>query len=111
MASAGAPMPGAQRFFICKVVSTMSTNWIIITDVNCVPDLKGPFPDSMLKQYLREALEERMGSRIAVATIHDGSLSVQDGPECLQMMDGRSAPLARRHRASTRVIQQERKTP
>lgn len=84
----------------------MSTTWIIIRDPGCVPDLKGPFPDSMVKQFIREALECRMGSFITVATIHDGRLNVQDGPECLEMMDGRSRSLARRHRESTRVHQQ-----
>lgn len=40
------------------------SNWIIIRDPGCVPDRKGPFPDHLLKQYLREALEARMGSMI-----------------------------------------------
>lgn len=80
------------------------TTYIIIRDKGCVPDQKGPFPDGMVKGFLKEALEARMGSFVTVATVYDdGRLSIQDGPECLEMMDRRHKHLARKHRASTAV--------
>lgn len=88
----------------------MSTTWIIIRDPSCVPDRKGPFPDHLVKQFLREALEARMGSFVTVATINGTDLSVEDGPQYLEIMDGRFRSLARRHRESTRVHQQITRT-
>jgi hypothetical protein len=80
----------------------VTTTWIIIRDPGCVPDRKGPFPDVMVKQFLVEALEARMGSFVTVATIDGTDLRVEDGPQCLEIMDGRYRHLARRHRASTK---------
>ena len=88
----------------------MSTNWIIIRDPGCVPDLKGPFPNHLLKQYLREALEARMGSFVTVATVEDDNLRVEDGPQYLEIMDNRFRSLARRHRYSTRITQGVKET-
>ena len=82
----------------------MSTNWIIIRDAGCVPDRKGPFPDHLLKQFLREALEARMGSFVTVARVNGDDLHVEDGPQYLEIMDGRFRALAKRHRESTRAF-------
>lgn len=75
-------------------------NWVVIRDPGCVPDLKGPFRPVQVAPFLREVFECRPRSFVEVLTVtHGGIVSVQDGPECLEMTDGRSAPIARKHRA------------
>lgn len=75
-------------------------NWIVIRDPGCVPDVKGPFRPVQVAPFLREVFECRPYSFVEVLTVtYGGIVSVQDGPECLEMTDGRSAPIARKHRA------------
>lgn len=76
--------------------------WLILREPHCVPERKGPWPAKMTAQVLREFMDARSGAFITVLTIgHDGGPIVQDGPECLEMIDGRSMPRAERHRASS----------
>lgn len=72
--------------------------WVVIRDPGCVPDLKGPFLDSQIADFLREVFKHRQQSFVEVVTVHDSGIDVQDGPEALDVIDGRSAPVARAHR-------------
>lgn len=74
--------------------------WVIIRDVGCVPDRKGPFRRDTILPFLREAFAARPGSYIDVLTISDGVPDIQHGPEYLQQADGRSMSVGRRHNAS-----------
>lgn len=81
----------------------MST-WLELREPGCVPELKGPFPAHAFVQTMKEFLAARPSAFITVLTITDGGYPVlQDGPEALEMADGRLKHLARRHRESTRM--------
>jgi hypothetical protein len=76
-----------------------SRHWVIITDPGCVPDRKGPFlTGTLLKRFLREAMDGRPYSHLMVISCA-GDPVVEDGTVCLEMMDARSFPTTRRHRA------------
>lgn len=75
--------------------------WLILREPGCVPDLKGPWPHAMTKMVLREFLEARPSAFVTVLTIHANGPDVQDGPHCLEMLDGRSKYTARRHRVTS----------
>lgn len=76
--------------------------WLILRGPRCVPERKGSWPAGMMAKVLREFMKVRPGEFITVLTLgHDGDPIVQDGPECLEMIDGRSAARAKRHRASS----------
>lgn len=78
--------------------------WLILREPGCVPERKGSWPASMMASVLREFMEARPMAFITVLTLgHSGDPIVQDGPECLEMIDGRSAPRAARHRESSRA--------
>jgi hypothetical protein len=79
-------------------------DYIIITDPGCVPDLKGPFnAPGHLKRFLKEAMAARPFSHLMVASCH-GTLMVSDGTQELEMLDMRSSPTARKHRARLKSI-------
>lgn len=72
--------------------------YIVIRDPGCTPDRKGPFPPKRVAGFLGEAMAARPFSYLEVITVHeDAEITVQDGPECLQLLDGRSMAVARRH--------------
>lgn len=77
--------------------------WLILREPGKVPEIKGPFGPQWVKAALREFMEARPSAFITVLDINHGQPSVQDGPECLEMLDGRSTSTARKHRASTRA--------
>lgn len=88
--------------------------WFILREPGCVPERKGPFPHSMTRPFVREVMDARPTAHITVLSIHGDDIEVQDGPEWLMMADGRSAPRARRHIASTRAahgLQAGRRAP
>lgn len=73
-------------------------DYVIITDPGCIPDLKGPFTaPGHLKRFLKEAMAARPFSHLIVASC-DGTLSVSDGTQELEMLDMRSSPTAQKHR-------------
>ncbi|HWV44159.1 hypothetical protein [Pseudorhodoplanes sp.] len=76
--------------------------WLILREPGKVPVQKGPFAARTIAATLREFMKERPNALITVLTWHDGGPSVQDGPECLEMIDGRAKHIAARHRRSTR---------
>jgi hypothetical protein len=79
--------------------------WLILREPGKVPERKGPFGYIPLADTLREFMAARPSALITVLTWENESAGplVQDGPECLEMIDQRSASVARRHRASTRA--------
>lgn len=84
------------------MTKAMPAIWLILREPGKVPERKGPFDCGRLAPVLRELMHVRPAAFITVLTWHDGAgPSVQDGPECLEMIDGRSRPIAKRHRAST----------
>lgn len=87
--------------------------WLILREPGCVPDLKGPWPHASTKMVLREFLEARPSAFVTVLSWGDGGYPiVQDGPQCLEMLDGRSRYTAQRHRetsAAAFMIEREEK--
>lgn len=77
-------------------------SWIVIRDPQCVPDVKGPFAPGDVAPFLREVFAARPFSYVEVVSIEDGAILVQDGPEALQMLDGRSMSVGRAHNARLR---------
>lgn len=75
--------------------------WLILREPGKVPERKGPFPHSNIAVVLREFMKARPSAYITVLTWGGNEPDVQDGPECLEMADGRSSSIASRHRSST----------
>ncbi len=92
-------MPGVSR-----VDEMPGEDWVILREPGCVPERKGPFAHGggRLVGFLREVMRARPGAYITVASYAFGRLCVQDGPEALMMLDGRSRSVARRHLRTTR---------
>lgn len=77
--------------------------WFILREPGCVPQRKGPFRHEQVKAFLRSLLSERPTALVTVLRISDGEPDVQDGPECLEMIDGRLRSIAARHRETTKA--------
>lgn len=82
--------------------------WLILREPGKVPERKGPFPHRTLRKTLREFMAARPSAFITVVEIHGTEISVEDGPQCLEVLDGRSASTAAAHRESTRKAFAER---
>lgn len=86
---------------------TERTHWVVLRRPGNVPVRNGPFsPNKELGEFIREVMAGRPGDFITVLAMQDGEPEVYDGPEWLECRDGRSAPLARKHRESTRYVTQ-----
>lgn len=77
--------------------------WLVLREPGSVPQRKGPWPRSRVRAVLREFITARPTAYIDVLTIGSDGPSVQHGPELLQMLDGRSIGVGRRHNARTRA--------
>lgn len=76
--------------------------WLELREPRRVPERKGPWLLTGLAPILREFMAARPTAYITVVTIgHDGP-DFQDGPEALQMADGRSMSTGSKHIARTR---------
>jgi hypothetical protein len=76
--------------------------WLELREPGKVPCRKGSFATRDTAKVLREFMEARPTAFISVVTIDSrGEPHFEDGPECLEMCDGRAASLASRHRASS----------
>ena len=76
--------------------------WIELREPGRVPVRKGPFNrPADLKKFLIELFDYRQSALVTVVTLHDSGPEFQDGPECLEMMDGRQHRRARRHRENS----------
>lgn len=91
--------------------SEQSRTWFILREPGCVPQLKGPLPPKMVANFLREVMEFRRTAYITVLTLVDGAPIVQDGPECLMVLDGRSMGPARRHMQSSGAAHHDEMIP
>lgn len=78
----------------------MRKTWLILREPRRVPERKGPFPPETLAATLREFMEARPNAFITVLRC-EGEPDVQDGPECLEILDGRSKRTATSHRATS----------
>lgn len=80
----------------------MNPAWIEMREPGGAPERKGPFNDGEhLKQFLIELFDHRPSALVTVIFMHPCGPSLQDGPECLEMMDGRCRNRASRHRANS----------
>jgi hypothetical protein len=77
--------------------------WLVLHEPGCVPERKGPWRLTEQRRVLREFMRARPTALIDFVTIGSDGPQVQRGPECLQMLDGRSMAFARRHNASVRA--------
>src|SRR5690606_21691982 len=85
-------------------VSTERNNrfWLSLREPGCIPDRKGPWPKDQTAKVLREFIAERQTAYIDYITIGDDGPLIEHGPEVLQMVDGRSMSVGRKHNARVR---------
>lgn len=77
--------------------------WLTLRDPGRLPERKGPWPASQTASILREFIAARPTAYIDVLTWSPGyGPLIQHGPEVLQMRDGRSMSVGRKHNARTR---------
>lgn len=88
----------------CREITALRKRraWLILREPGCVPERKGPFPTRTIAKTLREFMAARPGALIDVLTT-EGSPDIEDGTQALEIADGRSASVARRHRETTRA--------
>lgn len=77
--------------------------WLVLREPRKSPELKGPFRSGImpLAHTLREFMADRPRSLITVLTITSSGPLVEDGPQALEIADGRSHPVAANHRRSS----------
>lgn len=69
-----------------------------------VPQQKGPFTTGdHLKKFMIEALDVRPSALITVIEVMETGIVLNDGPEWLEVQDGRQRHRARRHRKNSRA--------
>ena len=69
--------------------------WMLVRDPGCVPERKGPFLKADTADRIREFMRARPFSFLSILTIDQSGLpSIEDGPEVLQSLDGRSVGFA-----------------
>ena len=84
--------------------NTAPVFWIIVADPGCVPERRGPIRNvNELAMSLRQLMDDRPWSHLIVARIDGDQLYLEDGTQALELIDGRSAPIARRHRERLRL--------
>lgn len=84
--------------------------WLFLREPGCVPQRKGPWNKDRSADVLREFIRARPTAYIDYVWIgHLGYPEVQHGPEVLQMIDGRSMSVGRKHNERVRVAEAARK--
>lgn len=83
------------------MTDTNDRTWFILREPGKVPERKGPFRATQVREFLIELFDARPTALVTVLSIVNGYPDVQDGPECLEMIDGRYRARAARHRANT----------
>lgn len=92
-ANASRPLTNEDRF------------WMLVRDPGCVPERKGPFLKVDTAARIREFMRARPFSFLSILTIDpSGQPSIEDGPQVLQTLDGRSVRFASKHIARLRSI-------
>lgn len=71
--------------------------WLELREPRRVPERKGPWSSGMVATVLREFMAARPSAYITVVTIDANGPSFADGPETLQMADGRSMSTGAKH--------------
>lgn len=78
------------------------TTWVELREPGKVPQRKGSFQTPcQLKAFLIELFDSRTSALVTVIEVMESGIVLQDGPECLEVMDGRQRHRAARHRANT----------
>ena len=86
--------------------------WLIVHEPGLVPELKGPWEHVGFKSVMRDFIAARPLAYLTVLTVDEqGVPDVQHGPEALQMADGRSMGVGRRHNQRTREAHRAALTP
>jgi hypothetical protein len=76
--------------------------WLIVHEPGKVPDRKGPWLHTGFREVMRDFIGAYPTAYLTVLTVDaDGTPWVQHGPEALQMADGRSMSVGRKHNART----------
>jgi hypothetical protein len=76
--------------------------WLIVHEPGLVPVRKGPWLNTGMAPVLRDFIAAYPTAYLHVLTIGpDGTPYVDHGPEQLQMLDGRSMSVGRKHNART----------
>lgn len=84
-----------------KAMGDDTRTWFELREPGCVPERKGPIRPDGVASFLRELFKHRPQAYVTVITMGQDGPSLQDGPECLQMFDGRSMGTGRNHIASS----------
>ena len=89
----------------------VSDTIFILRSPGCIPQIKRCVEGEEMP-FLKELLEVRPGELVSVLTWNNGEPYVEDGPQVLEMWNGKYRHLARRHRASTdTAFSQPRRLP
>lgn len=79
--------------------------WMLVRDPGCVPERKGPYLKVDTAARIREFMRARPFSFLSILTIdQSGRPLIEDAPEVLQTLDGRSVGFASKHIARLRSI-------
>jgi hypothetical protein len=79
--------------------------WLIIREPGMVPDCKGPFKITDTAKVLPEFMAANPHAFIDYLTVtRDGEPYVDHGPQVLQMTDGRSMAVGRRHNERVKAV-------
>lgn len=82
--------------------------WLIVREPGMVPDRKGPWPHRDTAKVLREFIAARPRAFLDVLTVDAGGTPwVEHGPQTLQIADGRSMSVGRKHNARVRAAAEE----
>jgi hypothetical protein len=82
--------------------------WLIVHEPGRVPERKGPWKSHQTKVVLREFISARPTAYLHVLTLDaNGEPYVEHGPEVLQILDGRSMSVGRKHNARTLSAHQQ----
>jgi hypothetical protein len=75
--------------------------WLELREPGMVPERKGAFLSRGMAKVLREFMAARPEAFITVVTVAGGQPHFEDGPQALEICDGRSSSIAAKHRASS----------
>ena len=76
--------------------------WLIVHSPGCIPERKGWWKQAQFRMVMREFIAAYPTSYLHVLTLDAfGDPHVEHGPEALQMADGRSMSVGRKHNART----------
>lgn len=78
----------------------LSDTIFILRAPGCVPQIKRCVEGGEC-DFLKELLRVRPGEFVTVLTWNDGEPYAEDGPQQLEIWDGRCRHMAKRHRTST----------